>query len=500
VGDSTRWLFLAIDVIVLGLVIFIALRAFNTRRTLAYLGLIGVAVAILITTAYLRLPGLHLFSQLALIVLVIGYPIYFRERWQNLFGRAGAPGSPQLGENSPLSQVWLGVISLVSSLMITFVAEGINARTSELPGQVKLSAANVPEGMSANFGSVSGVSAIIRAPRDAWSSIKPESFTASVDVGNQAEGTYDLKVAVNTTLQNVEVVRVKPTRVVVTIEPVIKKTLPVVVKFSGQAGDELVPDKPIVDPEKVEVTGAKSVVSDLTQAVVQLNLGGETNTIETKLSVVALSPSLLPISGISFEPSEVFLRVPLVKAGQHKTVGIKPVITGQPASGYWVKTVIIDPSVVRVTGPVDNLEATTEIPTAAISVDGLSQTAKLTTALDFPSGIIPTQALAKYTATVEIAKTTATKSITPEIIYDGLSPSLKVVSINPAQVSVIISGESLILEPISGPEVKLKLNLSLFQSPGNYSVDLKNSDFVLPQGVGLVSFLPSAISVTLESK
>ena len=106
----------------------------------------------------------------------------------------------------------------------------------------------------------------------------------------------------------------------------------------------------------------------------------------------------------------------------------------------------------------------------------------------------------KVSLKIEIDQVQTTKSVTPEYIYDGLSSSLQVTGVNPTSIAALVSGSASQLAGLGSSEVKVKLNLGPFQSAGTYSVAIKGTDFVLPNGVGLASFLPSAVSVTLENR
>jgi len=450
----------------------------------------------LIITAYITLPGLHLFAQVVLVILIVGWPLFFHQRWLNLFrGKAEVETVPRL-----LGPVALAIISVIISLVGVAFASGVSNRTGELPQGIPLTATNVPEGVSANFGSQTSARVIITASRESWAVLKAENFSAVVDVGNQGEGTYDLPILVTPKISNVKVIRVKPKRAIVTVEPVIRKTLPLVAKFSGSAGDELVPDEPIFEPEKLEVAGPKSIVNDLSSAVVQIKLSGETAAIRTKLAPVALTAAGEIIPGLSFSPAEVEVTVPLVKAGNRKTVGIKPIITGNPASGYWVKNLSVNPAVATVTGAPDALETVKEITTAPVSVAGLSTNTDLPSTLVLPSGITTADSLSKVTVKVEISSTETTKTVQPELIYDGLSSALKVTAVTPSSITLIISGAANTLNNTADNAAKLNLELGPYQSAGTYSVLIKNTHFTLPSGVGIVSFLPSAVNVTLENR
>lgn len=469
----------------------------NTKRGMTYLGVTAGVIALLVISAQIMLPGLHVLSQVLLVVLLVGLPLFFEEKWSTLFSAPDPSVQVTPRRHHPFL---LGVFSILLGLLFAGLSNGPALKTAELPQGVSVSAANLPAGVSANFGTQKRINVIVRAPSSTWGKLTSEDFSATVDVKGLSEGTHDLQVSLSTRLPDVQIIRSKPDHVAVSLEPVIRKTVAVVARFEGKAANDLVPGEPTFNPDKVEVTGAKSIIEDITQAVVQVKLEGATQTLEQKLQAVALTPNGSVIEDVSFLPAEVETRVSLVKAGKQKTVGVKPRVTGQPATGYWVENIQVTPSTITITGEVDLLEKITSIDTDQISVSGLSVDTDTTATLAFPVGIVSTEGLAKVTVKIKISESSTVKQIQPTISYVGLDPSLKVTSINPTSVNSIVAGTQILLASITSGDALLKLDLSAYKSAGTYSVNIKATDFELKNGVSIVSFLPSAISVTLELK
>ncbi|MDP3992921.1 MAG: CdaR family protein, partial [bacterium] len=485
VGDTTRWLYFSFDILLVALILYLIVRAFNSRKNINYFALIGLALAVLVISAYITLPGIHVVAQFGLVLLVVGLPFFLDDRWLGLLGR----DTPNATSPTPpfLNPFLMGIFSIIGAFMIVGLVSGIGAKTSELPTGVPLVAVNLPQGMSASFGSQVTAKVIVSAENSKWRSLTADNFSATVDVAKQGEGTYDLPISITSKVPDVTIVRVNPANVVVTVEPVIKKTVSVVVKFSGKAGNDLVPDEAIINPVKVEASGPKSVLTDLTQAVVQIKLNGETQKFSQKFGLVALNFAGETIGSVSFTPSEVETTVNLVASGNLKTVGIRPITTGQPASGFWIKSITLDPSIGTVTGSADQLSALTELTTEPISVAGLSADTTLSTTLTLPSGITSADNTGKISAKIDLEGISSVKTISPELDYDGLNAALKVTSVSPTAVSTLVSGQSSVLGSLVDSTVSIKLNLAPYQSAGTYSITLKATDFILPEGVGLVS-------------
>lgn len=495
VGDTTRWFYFFFDVILVTITLVLFLRLFKTKRTTSYLALIGPVFVALVASAYLTLPGLHLISQIGLVLLIAGLPIFMGDEWRQIF-----KDTPEPTSRPYLNGFAIGVVSLFSALVIVGLSSGIGGKTAELPDGVPLTAVNLPSGMAASFGSTVEARVIVSAPANLWHGLNADGFSAVVDVAKQGQGTYSLPVAVSAKNSNVHIVRVQPSSVTVTVEPIIKKTVQISAVFSGKAGNQLVPDDPVFSPDQAEASGPKSVLDDLTQGTIQVHLNGETQVIHQKYSLVALTSDGQVIGTVTFNPIEVDATINLVTAGKLKTVGVRPVLTGQPATGSWVKNVAVDPSVVSVTGSADALATLTEVTTQAVPVTGLSTDTTLTTTLNLPSGITVADNTSKFSVTISIGAVATTKTISPEIVPSSLSSNLKITNMTPTAVSLLVSGSTSVLSGLSDGTFKLNLDLSAFKSAGTYSVSFKNTDFTLPDGISIVSYLPSAINVTLENK
>lgn len=483
------------DIFLVSLLSYLVFKVINSQKGLRFISYVFMAGAVLIASSYVALPALHLLAQASLVVLLISFPILFHQEWQVVLDR-----SPQTIVSSPLSPLVRLLLSVGLALLFVGVTVGSSNKVGQLAQEIPIKAVNVPDGMSARISGSQRVTILVSAPREDWRSVTPEAFSATVDVAKQSEGTYDLVVTVTSKVNTVKILKVKPSRAFVSVEPVIRKTVPVTVRYSGKAGDELVPGEAKITPDKVEIAGAKSLINDLTQAVVTVKLNGEVKPIEQKATLRVENSSGESLEGVSFTPAEVALVVPLVKAGKVKTVGIKPVLSGQPASGYWVKSVTVNPSTVAVTGPVEQLSTLTDVPTAPLTITGISDNTEQQLVLNLPTGITVADATTKVKVTVTLAKTETTKSLSPEIVYVGIDPALKVASITPASISAIVAGASDILAGLTGGQIKLNLDLSAYKSAGTYSVNIKNTNFTLVDGVSLTSFLPSAIGVTLENR
>lgn len=471
---------------------YFILSLFSANKGRRLLGLSLLTVSALVAASYFGLSGFRLLAQGAIILLIVTIPVIFHQEWSQYLETKTKVLS---GLNRPIR--W--IVSLVLGLLLVVLASGVSTRTAVLPEKILLKAVNEQTGLTANFGSVNSVEVIVSAPRDKWSSLSAESFSAVVDVKDLAVGNYDLGVLLSSKVENVSVRRIRPAKVVVAIEPVISKTVAVSVKYTGTAGNELVPDLPKLSLDKVELSGPKSVVSTLTQAYVIIDLSAKTANFEQVAKLTALNNLNEQIGSVTFNPLEITVNTSLIKAGKVKTLSIVPNITGQPANGFWVSEIQINPTTVVVTGSAEVLEKIKNISTLPVNIEGITGNKELDATLDLPSGVTLAQETGKIKVALTLKDNETTKQILPTINYTNVNGSLKVTSISPTSVTVLVAGGATALAT-AGNGSAINLDLAAYKSAGTYSVPIPSTAIQLSSGITLVSFLPSAIDVILDNR
>jgi YbbR domain-containing protein len=174
-----------------------------------------------------------------------------------------------------------------------------------------------------------------------------------------------------------------------------------------------------------------------------------------------------------------------------KTVGVKVRIEGEPASGYAVGGVTVDPPTVAIVGPASALSGLTEAITEPVSVSGATRpvTDKVTIGVADPVVRLRQPQTARVTVSIGAAP--------EEWVVHGVQVQVKngsgISTVSPADVTV----------RVRGPRDSIDTN------PGHYSaaVDItglaagKHMRLVRvepPQGVGLLGVDPAQVLVTIR--
>ncbi|MFA4996308.1 MAG: CdaR family protein [Patescibacteria group bacterium] len=388
---------------------------------------------------------------------------------------------------------------IAAALLWVYIAAGQNS-VGKFPGSIKIRAINVPAGLVATYDEQT-VDIKIMADPSVWRKLSADTFSAYVDLSAHSEGTYELNVNVVSSVADVQIVEKTPEKIFVTLEPRVSKEVNINKKIEGSAGEGLVAGSIELEPSKIEARGPKSLIDTLTEATVLIELNGETDNFTKTVTVTAFNEKGEKIEGIDFIPKEVRATVPIVKASNNKTVGIKAKVTGSPKAGYYISSVAVEPSSVDVTGPIAVLSEINFIETYAIDVAGLSDDFEKDVQLNTKSEIIlQPNSPASVKVKIKFSHAEISKEITPDITTKNLDSSLSPSIVKPSQVKVTVSGPIEVINNLKVSDVIFTLDFQDKKAVqgGTYSFDITSKNFTVPNGISVTSIVPSSILVSVD--
>ncbi len=388
---------------------------------------------------------------------------------------------------------------LVAFGVWAYVASG-ESRVINLPSSIPIKARSVSDGLIAKLNN-NEIEVKVAAERSKFQKLSADSFDAYVDLTSKTKGTYtDVPVIVTSKDPAVEIREINPSFITVTLDPAITKTIPVAVKISGKPGEGLAPDDPIVEPEKVEVRGAKSDVDRILEATAEIKLKDDTQEVKKTVNLVGYNARGEEVRDLVFNPSEVIVTVPIVKAGKAKTVGIKAKTSGQVKSGLWVSQISVTPNIVGISGNSEVLSSTVFIETESINIDNLSEDKTYKVALEIPTGIILLDSIEEVTVAVKLSSADSTKEIIASFGSIGLSSELTMNTFQTEPIKVLVSGPSKLLETLNSSSITVNLDLGIFGDSGLKRLDIPKAWIKVPEGISIIRYNPSSITVELKSK
>lgn len=391
------------------------------------------------------------------------------------------------------------ILAVVVATILWMVVAASQSSTGKFPSEINIIAVNTPNGLVASYDQKT-VELTISAEPSLWQKLSTNSFTAYVDLGSLGVGTYQLDVNVTCNVAGVQILNKKPEKIFVQLEEISRKKVPVIQKVEGNAAEGMVAGAITFNPAEVEVSGPKSQIENISNAIAPIKLNGESADFQKDVIPTALDDNGNEISDLAFSPSKVTADISIVKGANNKTVGVKVNLVGSPASGYFISSLSTLPSLINITGSVSALSTVYYLETQSFDISGISANSEKDILLKIPDGVgLQKGEPNKVRISIKVTSNDVSRVVSVKINPINLDSALKVTSYQPAEVKVTLVGSSEALANLNPSDVVLNLNLT-GKSAGTYNLDLDNSMFTLPANVSLSTIMPTSIQVALSAK
>src|SRR3990167_11507490 len=228
----------------------------------------------------------------------------------------------------------------------------------------------------------------VRAPTASFQALETDELHAFVNASGLQAGTHTLEIKVVADDPNVRILYITPALAEVVLEKRKAEQFDVELETEGELGQGFVADETSLEPNRVSVSGAASVLDRIAKIVVRLPLNGETSTVEQRLSPQALDAERNPLPGLDFDPTQVTVKLNVARAEDAKEVGVEAETSGQPASGFFVGKITVEPSTVTAQGSSKTLDELDTLKTEVINLEGATQNIEATIDLDTPPNVL----------------------------------------------------------------------------------------------------------------
>lgn len=332
----------------------------------------------------------------------------------------------------------------------------------------------------------------IQAPRDRWSGLRASSFRATIDLSRAGPGIQSVPIAAEASDPQVHILEVIPPAASVRLEEVRERTVPVKVNLVGNVPFGYVYGKPRVDPEVVVVSGPSSLVQSVDNASVDVRLDGITVDIDTPFHPTPVDATGAAVRGIKLNVETVRVQLSVQQQVSYKQLGVRPNVTGDPSTGYWLESVKAEPPTVTVVGDPKVLAGVDYLDTAPINVGGASSNVVQDVKVVTPQGVSLVQQQQTVRVTVNVSALPASQIIrvAPRVV--NLDPKLRALGL-PSFVDVTLQGPAPAMQGVNADNVSVTLDAS---GLGEGSSTLKPIVRV-PAGIQLVAVNPDSVTLLL---
>lgn len=217
--------------------------------------------------------------------------------------------------------------------------------------------------------------------------ISSSDFEAYVDLNNAGAGSLKVPVSVTSKNPQVSVLKVEPSEVEVSLEPMEEKVIAVTPIVKGQPAKGFEFKSAKLSVQTVTVSGASSILRKIGQAKAEVKFDGtEEEDFERKANVKVYDREGNILEGVVVTTEDIKIAVKIIEIELEKQAGIKANLVGA-AENIIVKRVEINPAVVSIGGSKEILSKFEVIETEKIDLKGILESFEKTVKLVLPQGI-----------------------------------------------------------------------------------------------------------------
>lgn len=322
----------------------------------------------------------------------------------------------------------------------------------------------------------------------------PSDFGASIDLGGVQPGSGPHRVPVHVVSidDRITVVSVQPSAVTIDLDRLDRRTVDVVVDH-GPAPNGLELGAEAVDPARVEVSGPASVIQRVVSARASVIIQPSGIDVDQDIALVPIDELGDAVGQVDVEPTTTHVTIPVFSNRETRTLPVNPIVAGEPAAGFEVASVKVEPQVLLVEGDADQLAELVRVDTAPIPMTGVSSDLTVEIKLALPTGILAVGD-DRVTVTIALRPVTATRTFSAGMRLIGAGRGLDF-ALDTDRILVTIGGSVAELDRLSGTALIVNLDVTGLQ-PG---ISIVPVSMDLPAGTTLVSASPTNVVATISS-
>lgn len=374
--------------------------------------------------------------------------------------------------------VWLKLLSLVLAILLwNYVittntsitrVKTLNGLTGYVTGQTTLNANRLAL-LEDPTEALSSISVTLDAPQAYYARLSGENVQVTLDLSSvRTAGTQEVPLRANSSYGRVT--DISPESLTLTFEALDSRSVPVNSVLSGDMQEDYWYNITRMNPSNLTVSGAGSVVRSIGSATVYMDITGHDSPYTQAQPFVLLDTAGEEISAemLNLSSSSVSVSVDIYPTKELPvSTDLGNVVTGQPAEGYVVQSVTMQPETVSVAADAELLDGLTELMIQPVSVDGLSQSFTVRSAITPLSGVKNLSSEQVY-VNVTIAEASIGGRVDDvSVLVSGKGEGL---SVEYNTMSVYVTGPRSEVEQLQNDGVSVSVDLSGL-SAGTYEIE-----------------------------
>lgn len=278
------------------------------------------------------------------------------------------------------------LLAVILAVIVWLYVIGEQNPTGHAVIRVPLEAVNLREDLVVAE-SPTNVQVRVEGRRVVVESLLPRDIHAAVDLQNAQTGENVVQVQVEAP-EGINIIDVNPPEVTIKVEKIEQNQLPVQVVLVGSPAGGYRALEPVIVPTHVLIAGSAGVLKNIGRAHVEVNIDQASGNYLAHLPVKLTNKEGQPLQKwYDITPPVIEVFVPVVRDMPSKTLPIRPQLVGEPAQGYTIKRIIVQPEIVEVFASYNELAEIDYISTGPVNISGARRQVIRETNLEIPAGV-----------------------------------------------------------------------------------------------------------------
>ncbi len=343
----------------------------------------------------------------------------------------------------------------------------------------------------------------IRAPESVWQNLTLSRIRATLDLSNYDAGLQDVPVQVELLEKLAVIDTIIPADVGVELDPLAEKQLPVSTDVVDSPAQGYFNRVPTVSPETVTIKGSAAAVEQVETVLAEISIDSSKETVKKLIKLSPRDSNGNIVTEVTLDPAESIITIPIEQRFGYRDVSVKANVQGQPASGYWVSSISVDPATVTlVGGPSVLKDVAGFVETSPVDITDATADVAKRVPLNLPAGASvvvdgganSTDTGRSVLVTVGVSALTGGRTVQVGLTVQGVRQDLQW-SAAPDAVEIILSGPLPILQNLKTDDITAIVDV-FGLSAGVYRLQ---PEIIHPDGVVVSSLLPDTVEITLNA-
>lgn len=307
--------------------------------------------------------------------------------------------------------------------------------------------------------------------------------------GHRLKGENFIKINVSGIPEGVNILWKSSDSLKVVLEPKVSVQKSVQANIMGNPSHGLAAMAPMIAPNDVIITGPESQINKIRNVRVDVDIASVNSEVKKILPVRVLDENGKDVQNITVEPSNVEVSIPIENT---KRVSLQMDLSGQPAAGYMVSSISVQPKEILITGKQQALEGINTIKTEKIDINEGTVDVSREVRVVLPEGVELVNANEKISVFVNIEKIAVKEITIGSLEYVNMAESLELESMQNGITASVRGAESQIADAE---------NIIRFYVDLKHATEGTNSLQVLweaPEGIEIIGVSPQQAVVVLK--